>query len=63
MAVAQAGVDVTAAFLYLAFGSPDHIHTTAEALKAAGVTYIVFLNHSTRQGSDLRALQPTNWGT
>ncbi len=61
-AVAQAGGDVTAAFLYLAFGSPDHMRATAEALKAAGVTYVVFLSSGTVQGSDLRALQPTNWG-
>jgi uncharacterized protein YbjT (DUF2867 family) len=61
-AVAQAGGDIKAAFLYLAYGSPDHMRATAEALKAAGVAFVVFLSSGSVQSVDLRAVQPTDWG-
>ncbi|KAI2791981.1 hypothetical protein POX_b02010 [Penicillium oxalicum] len=35
------------AFIYLAHGSPDHMKTTLQALKAAGVEFIVFLSSYT----------------
>ncbi len=45
------------AFIYLAFGSPDHMKSTIEALKAAGIELVVFLSSFTVRG-DLKAIEP-----
>lgn len=38
------------AFLYLAFGAPDHMRGAAEALKKGGVEFVVFLSSSSVKG-------------
>ncbi|KAL5342413.1 NmrA-like family protein [Aspergillus crustosus] len=51
----------TRAFIYAALGSsPDHMRSTAEALKAAGTKYVVLLSSFSVQG-DIRAIPPTNF--
>lgn len=44
-AVKTAGA--TRAFIYVAYGTPDHMKGTAEALKAAGVEFVVLLSSFT----------------
>lgn len=44
----------THAFLYLAHGTPDHMRATVEALKAAGVSFVVFLSSVEVQGDPRR---------
>ena len=46
------------AFIYLAHGSSDHMKSTIEALKSAGIELVVFLSSFTSQG-DLKAIQPS----
>ena len=46
------------AFIYLAHGMPDHMKSTIEALKSAGIDLVVFLSSFTIQG-DLKAIQPS----
>ncbi|KAJ5127641.1 hypothetical protein N7448_008420 [Penicillium atrosanguineum] len=38
------------AFIYAAFGSPDHMKSTLEALKSAGIEFVVFLSSYTISG-------------
>ncbi|KAL2018109.1 hypothetical protein VTK56DRAFT_1239 [Thermocarpiscus australiensis] len=54
-AVAQTGAK--RAFVYLAFGTPDHMRATLEALKSAGVEFVVFLSSFSVEG-DRRAVPP-----
>ena len=44
------------AFLYLAFGAPDHMRGAAEALKQAGVEFVVFLSSSSVKEEDPAAV-------
>jgi uncharacterized protein YbjT (DUF2867 family) len=46
------------AFIYLAFGMPDGMKSTIEALKSAGIELVVFLSSFTIRG-DLKAIQPS----
>jgi uncharacterized protein YbjT (DUF2867 family) len=46
------------AFIYMAHGSPDHMKSTIEALKSAGIVQVVLLSSYTVQG-DLEAI-PSN---
>lgn len=50
----------TAAFIYCAFGAPDHMRGAITALKAAGVEFVVFLSSSSIKG-DVRAVPPTDF--
>ncbi|KAL4915539.1 hypothetical protein BDW62DRAFT_219327 [Aspergillus aurantiobrunneus] len=51
----------THAFIYAALGaSPDHMLSSAEALKAAGIERVVLLSSITVHG-DLRAIPPTDF--
>ncbi|KAJ0425877.1 hypothetical protein BJY00DRAFT_273916 [Aspergillus carlsbadensis] len=51
----------THAFIYATLGaSPDHMRSTAEALKAGGVKRVVLLSSFAVQG-DIRAIQPSNF--
>ncbi|KUJ09143.1 NAD(P)-binding protein [Mollisia scopiformis] len=45
------------AFLYCAHGTPDHMKATVQALKAAGIEFVVFLSSYTVRG-DLEAIPP-----
>lgn len=48
-----------AAYLYLIFGSNDHMRASLQAMKAAGVEYVVFLSSvSVAPGRDLRSFSP-----
>ena len=47
------------AFFYLAFGAPDHMRATAEALKSAGIKEAVFLSSFTVHGN-LRDIEPSD---
>lgn len=47
----------TRAFIYIAHGSPDHMRSTIEALKSAGIDFVVFLSSGAVKG-DLRSIQP-----
>ncbi|KAJ6185188.1 hypothetical protein N7519_006489 [Penicillium mononematosum] len=47
------------AFIYLAFGSPDHMKTTLEALKSAGIEFVVFLSSYTVSG-EARDVEPSD---
>ncbi|OOQ91371.1 NmrA-like family protein [Penicillium brasilianum] len=47
------------AFLYLAYGTPDHMRGTIEALKASGIEFVVFLSSFAVDG-DLRSIEPSN---
>ena len=46
------------AFIYCAHGTPDHMESAIEALKAAGIDLVVFLSSFTVRG-DLKAIQPS----
>lgn len=46
------------AFIYVAFGTPDHMKSTIEALKSAGIELVVFLSSFTVRG-DPSAIQPS----
>jgi len=46
------------AFIYCAHGTSDHMKSTIEALKAAGIELVVFLSSFTVRG-DLAAIQPS----
>ncbi|MCJ1334730.1 hypothetical protein MMC10_011443 [Thelotrema lepadinum] len=46
------------AFIYLAHGSPDHMKSTIEALKSAGIESVVFLSSFTVRG-DPKAIDPS----
>jgi uncharacterized protein YbjT (DUF2867 family) len=46
------------AFIYCAHGTPDHMKSTIEALKSAGIDLVVFLSSFTVRG-DLKAIQPS----
>lgn len=46
------------AFIYLAHGSQDHMKATIEALKSAGVTFVVVLSSFTVGRSELRNVPP-----
>ena len=46
------------AFVYCAHGTPDHMKSTLEALKSAGIEMVVFLSSFTIQG-DPEAIQPS----
>jgi uncharacterized protein YbjT (DUF2867 family) len=48
------------AFIYLAHGAPDHMRSTIEALKSAGIDLVVFLSSFTVRG-DLKAIQPSEF--
>ncbi|KAG7285880.1 hypothetical protein NEMBOFW57_008174 [Staphylotrichum longicolle] len=50
----------TAAFIYCAFGAPDHMRGAITALKAAGVELVVFLSSSSIKG-DVRAVPPSDF--
>ncbi|KAL2824931.1 hypothetical protein BDW59DRAFT_146915 [Aspergillus cavernicola] len=51
----------TYAFIYSALGtSPDHMRSTAEALKAANIEFVVLLSSFGIQG-DIRAIQPDDF--
>ncbi|KAL1881248.1 hypothetical protein Daus18300_001100 [Diaporthe australafricana] len=48
-----------AAYLYLIFGAPDHLRGSLQALKDAGVEYVVFLSSATLiPGKELRVFTP-----
>ncbi|KAF3394013.1 Nitrogen metabolite regulation-like protein bik4 [Penicillium rolfsii] len=47
------------AFIYLVFGNQDNMRGTIEALKAAGVEFVVFLSSFSVQG-DLKSIEPSN---
>jgi len=47
------------AFIYMARGSPDHMKSTIEALKSAGIEQVVFLSSYTVQG-ELDAIPPSD---
>lgn len=52
----------TVAFLYLVFGAADGPRGAVEALKEAGVEFVVFLSSSSlEEGVDLRAVTPANF--
>ncbi|CAG8885938.1 unnamed protein product [Penicillium egyptiacum] len=46
------------AFIYLAHGTTDHMRSTIEALKASGITFVVFLSSISVEG-DIREIPPT----
>jgi uncharacterized protein YbjT (DUF2867 family) len=48
----------TYAFMYVAQGTPDHMKSTIEALKNAGIELVVFLSSFTVQG-ELQAIEPS----
>lgn len=52
-AAAQSGAKH--AFIYLTFASPDHMRSAAEALRAAGVEFVVFLSSSSIRADDVRS--------
>ncbi|KAJ5364548.1 uncharacterized protein N7496_010261 [Penicillium cataractarum] len=47
------------AFIYLTYGSPDHMRGTIEALKASGIEFVVFLSSFGVHG-DLRSIEQSN---
>lgn len=48
-----------AAYVYLVFGSTDHMRGTLQALKNVGIEYVVFLSSfSITTGTDLRSIPP-----
>lgn len=47
------------AFIYLMFGSPDHMRATITALKSAGIEFVVFLSSYTVP-KDLSSLSPSD---
>ncbi|KAL2129229.1 hypothetical protein VTI74DRAFT_8058 [Chaetomium olivicolor] len=56
-AVTQTGAK--RAFIYIAFGTPDNMRSTIQALKSAGIEFLVFLSSFGVDG-DLRSIQPTD---
>ncbi|KAH8776699.1 hypothetical protein F5883DRAFT_410644 [Diaporthe sp. PMI_573] len=51
-----------AAYVYLVFGSQDHLRGSLQALKDAGVEYVVFLSStSVEPGKDLRSYAPEHF--
>ncbi|KAK4128069.1 NAD(P)-binding protein [Parathielavia appendiculata] len=59
-AAAASGAKV--AFIYLVFGSHDGMRGAIEALKAAGVEFVVFLSSAgVREGEDPRAVSPAHF--
>lgn len=46
------------AFIYMARGSSDNMRSSIEALKSAGIEYVVFLSSVSVQG-DIRSIQPS----
>ena len=49
------------AFIYLAHGTPDHMKSTLEAMKAAGVDFVVFLSSFTiHRDKPLRDIPPSD---
>ncbi|CAN8105508.1 unnamed protein product [Discula destructiva] len=51
----------THAFIYLAFGTSDHMKATAEALKSSGVTFVVFLSSFTVGHSALQDIDAAEY--
>jgi nucleoside-diphosphate-sugar epimerase len=52
----------TTAFLYLVFGTPDGLRSSIEAMKSAGIEFVVFLSSGgVKEGEDLRAITPANF--
>ncbi|KAK4234423.1 NAD(P)H azoreductase [Achaetomium macrosporum] len=60
-AVTQTGAK--RAFVYLAFGAPDHMRAAITALKTAGIEFVVFLSSTSVQGrgDDLRRYTPADF--
>ncbi|KKY35652.1 putativelike family protein [Diaporthe ampelina] len=51
-----------AAYLYLIFGSPDNMRGSLQAMKDAGVEYVVFLSSVTiTRGKDFRSFSPEHF--
>lgn len=51
-----------AAYLYLIFGSPDHMRGSLQAMRDAGVEYVVFLSSmAVESGKDLRSFSPEHF--
>ncbi|KAJ6127808.1 hypothetical protein N7471_009025 [Penicillium samsonianum] len=48
------------AFIYLAFGTTDHMRSTIEALKAGGIEFVVFLSSISVEG-DIREIPPADF--
>lgn len=48
------------AFIYLVFGTTDHMRSTIEELKAAGIEFVVFLSSISVQG-DIRKIPPASF--
>ncbi|GAB1312602.1 Putative oxidoreductase YesF [Madurella fahalii] len=48
------------AFIYITFGAQDHMRSSIEALKSAGIEFVVFLSSIGVQG-DIRAITPTDF--
>lgn len=48
------------AFFYLAFGMPDHMKSTLQALKSAGIEFVVFLSSYTLIKDDLREIEQSD---
>lgn len=59
VATAVTSTGAKRAYLYLAHGSPDHMRSTLEALKSAGIEFVVFLSSFTI-GGDPAAVTPDN---
>ncbi|SPO01848.1 related to NmrA-like family protein [Cephalotrichum gorgonifer] len=57
LVAAVAATKATRAFVYLAFGTPDSMKSSFEALKSAGVEFVVFLSTSGIRG-DPRGVAP-----
>lgn len=51
----------TRAFLYLSHGQPDHMQATLEALKAAGIEFVVFLSSYTILRNDPKDFPPADY--
>lgn len=47
------------AFIYFAFGTPDHMRSTLQALKSSGIEFVVFLSSFTVSGK-LGDIQPSD---
>ncbi|KAF7302535.1 NmrA domain-containing protein [Mycena chlorophos] len=61
-AIAESGAK--AAFVYLVFGAPDHLHGALKALRDGGVEHVVFLSTYGVQATDgaaLRAIPMSDW--
>ncbi|KAL2871783.1 NmrA-like family protein [Aspergillus lucknowensis] len=59
--VAVSKTGATHAFIYVVLGaSPDHMRSTAETLKAAGIEFVVLLSSGGVQG-DIRAVPPSDF--